>query len=156
MCTQFSSVQFSRSVVSSSLQPHGLQCARPSRPSPTPRVYSNSSPLSRWCHPTISSSVVPFFNVLTVIRSVPAIRQLHSFVGWATLGLGIQFLSSISCVLPCSGARKNQWERQTWMYNCKLGWRTSLYCGSQVNLARQNQASNKNKDHNHLYLASSV
>ena len=55
-----SSVQFSRSVVSDSLQPHELQHARPPCPSPTPGVYSNPRPLSRWCHPTISSSVVPF------------------------------------------------------------------------------------------------
>ena len=55
-----SSVQFSRSVVSDSLQPHGLQHARPPCLSPTPGVYSNSCPLSQWCHPTISSSVVPF------------------------------------------------------------------------------------------------
>ena len=55
-----SSVQFSRSVVSDSLQPYGLQHTRPPCPSSTPRVYSNSCPLSWWCHPTISSSVVPF------------------------------------------------------------------------------------------------
>ena len=55
-----SSVQFSCSVVSESLRPHGLQHARPLCPSPTPRVYSNSCPLSRWCHPAISSSVIPF------------------------------------------------------------------------------------------------
>ena len=54
------SVQFSLSVVSDSLRPHGLQHARLPCPSPTPRVYSNSCPLSRWCHPTISYSVVPF------------------------------------------------------------------------------------------------
>ena len=54
------SVQFSRSVVSDSLRPHGLQHARPPCPSPTPRVYSNSCPLSQWCHPTILSSVGPF------------------------------------------------------------------------------------------------
>ena len=53
-------VQFSRSVVSDSLQAHGLQHIRPPCPSPTSRVYSNSCPLSRWCHPTISSSVSPF------------------------------------------------------------------------------------------------
>ena len=53
------SVQFS-SVTSDSLQPHGLQHARPPYPSPTPGVYSNSCPLSWWCHPTISSSVIPF------------------------------------------------------------------------------------------------
>ena len=55
-------VQFSCSVVSDSLQPHELQRARPPCPSPTARVYSNPCPLSRWCHPTISSSVAPFFS----------------------------------------------------------------------------------------------
>ena len=54
-----SSVQFSHSVVSDSLLPHELQHARPPCPSPTPRVYPNSCPTSRWCHPAISSSVVP-------------------------------------------------------------------------------------------------
>ena len=54
------SVQFSRSVMSHSLWPHGLQHTRPPCPSPTPRVYSNSCPSSRWCHPTTASSVVPF------------------------------------------------------------------------------------------------
>ena len=49
---QSSSVQFSRSVMSDSSQPQGLQHARPPCPSPTPRVYPNSSPLSQWCHPT--------------------------------------------------------------------------------------------------------
>ena len=52
--------QFSCSVMSDSLQPHGLQHARPPCPSPTPRAYLNSFPLSQSCHPTISSSVVPF------------------------------------------------------------------------------------------------
>ena len=54
------SVQFSRSVMSNSLQPHELQHARPLCPSPTPRVHPNSCPSSRWCHPAISSSVIPF------------------------------------------------------------------------------------------------
>ena len=53
-------VQFSPSVMSDSLKPHGLQHTRPPCPSPTPGVYSNSHPLSQWCHPNISSSVVPF------------------------------------------------------------------------------------------------
>ena len=52
------SVEFSHSVMSDSLWPHGLQHTRPPCPSQTPRVYSNSCPLSRWCHPTISSIVV--------------------------------------------------------------------------------------------------
>ena len=55
-----SSVQFSRSVVSDSLQPHEPQHARTPCPLPTPGVHPNPCPLSRWCHPTISSSVVPF------------------------------------------------------------------------------------------------
>ena len=57
---EFSSVQFSRSVVSDSLRPHESQHARPPCPSPAPGVYSDSRPSSRWCHPAISSSVVPF------------------------------------------------------------------------------------------------
>ena len=57
---QFSSVQFSHSVVSDSLRPLRLQHPRPPCPSPTPGVYSNSCPWSQWCHPTISSSIVPF------------------------------------------------------------------------------------------------
>jgi len=60
----FSSVQFSCSVVSNSLWPHRLQHARLPCPSPTPVVYSNSCPLSWWCHPTISSSVIPFSSCL--------------------------------------------------------------------------------------------
>ena len=55
----FSSVQFSRSVMSDSLWPHELQHARPPCPSPTPGVYSNSCPLNQWCYPTIPSSYVP-------------------------------------------------------------------------------------------------
>ena len=65
----FSSVQFSRSVVSDSLWPHESKHARPPCPSPTARVYPNSCPSSRWCHPTISSSVVLFSSHL---QSFPA------------------------------------------------------------------------------------
>ena len=58
------SVKFSHSVVSDPLRPHGRQNARLPCPSPTPGVYSNSCPLSWWCHPTISSSVIPFSSCL--------------------------------------------------------------------------------------------
>ena len=61
--------QSSHSVVSDSLWPHGWQHARPPCPSPTPRVYSNSCPLSWWCHPTISSSVIPFSSRLQSFRA---------------------------------------------------------------------------------------
>ena len=67
---QFSSVQSSRSVVSDSLRPHGPQHARPPCPSPTARVYSNSCPLSRWCHPNII-----LCNSLLLLPSIfPSIR----------------------------------------------------------------------------------
>ena len=59
-CRMIASVQFSHSVVSDSLWPHELQHARPLCPSPAPGVHPNPCPLSQWCHPTISSSVVPF------------------------------------------------------------------------------------------------
>ena len=64
-----SSVQFSCSIMSNSLQPHELQHARHPCPSSTPGVYSNSYPLNQWCHPTISSSVIPFSSRL---QSFPA------------------------------------------------------------------------------------
>ena len=69
MTNPVSAVQFSHSVMSNSLRPHGLQHTRPPCPSPTPRMYSNSCPSSRWCHPTILSSVIPFSSCL---QSCPA------------------------------------------------------------------------------------
>ena len=65
----YSSVQLSHSVMSNSLRPHGLWHARPPCPSSIPRAYLNSCPLSQWCHPTISSSVIPFSSCL---QSFPA------------------------------------------------------------------------------------
>ena len=60
--------------MSDSLRPHGLQHARPPCPSPSPRVYSNSCPLGQWCHPTISSSVIPFSSCL---QSFPALGSFQ-------------------------------------------------------------------------------
>ena len=68
------SVQFSHSVVSDSLWPHELQHTRPPCPSPTPRVYLNSCPLNRWCHPAISSSVIPFSSCP---QSFPALESFQ-------------------------------------------------------------------------------
>ena len=90
---QFSSVHFSRSVVSNSLWPHGLQHARLPCPSPTPRVYPNSCPLSRWCHPTISSSVVPFSSCL---RSFPASGSFQMSRIFASGGQSIGVSASTS------------------------------------------------------------
>ena len=95
----FSSVQFSQFsclVVSKSLRPHELQHARPPYPSPTPGVYPNSCASSRWCHPAISSSVVPFFSCP---QSLPAsgsfpMSQLFTWGGQSII------VSALASVLP--------------------------------------------------------
>ena len=82
----FSSVQFSRSVVSDSLRSHESQHARPPCPSPSPGVHSNSRLSSRWCHPAISSSVVPFSSCpqsLPASESFP-VSQLFAWGGQST------------------------------------------------------------------------
>ena len=78
---------FSRSVVSDSLRPHGLQHARPPCPSPSPGACSNSCPSRRWCHPTISSSVVPFSSCL---QSFPASRSIPISQFFASGGQGLE------------------------------------------------------------------
>ena len=94
--SQFSSVQFSCSVMSDSLRPHGLQHARPPCPSPTPRVHPNSCPSSLWCHPTISSSVVPFSSHL---QSFPASGSFSVSQFFPSGGQSIRVSASAS-VLP--------------------------------------------------------
>ena len=89
------SVQFSHSVVSDSLRPHGLQHARPPSPSPIPTVYSNPCPLSRWCHPTVSSSVIPF----SCLQSFPASGSFQTSQFFTSGGQGIGVSASAS-VLP--------------------------------------------------------
>ena len=92
-CFQFSSVQFSRSVVSDSLRPHELQHARPPCPSLTSGVHPNPCPLSQWCHPTISSSVVPFSSCP---QSVPASGSFQMSQLFASGGQSIGVLASTS------------------------------------------------------------
>ena len=102
--------QFNRSVVSDSLWPHESQHVRPPCPSPSPAVHSDSSPLSRWCHPAISSSVVPFSSCppsLPASKSFP-MSQLFAWVGQST---GVSALASF---LP----KKSQgWSPSEW-----TGW----------------------------------
>ena len=100
------SVQFSHSVVSNSLRPHELQHARPPCPSPTPRVHSDSRPLSQWCHPAISSSVIPFSSC-PASESFP-VSQLFASGGQST---GVSALGSF---LP-----KNS---QDWSPSELTGW----------------------------------
>ena len=136
----FISVQFSCSVVSDFLWSHGLQHARPSCPSLTPRAYLNSCPLS-WCHPTISSSVIPFSSCLQsfpasgsfpmsqlyISWSASASVHLMKIQGWFPLGLTglisllskglaslLQYHSSRASVLQCSAFFTVQLTIHTW------------------------------------------
>ena len=93
--------------MSNSLQPHRLQHARPPCPSPTPRVYQNSCPLSQWCHPTMSSSVVPFSSHL---QSFPASGSFPMSQFFPSGGQSIGVSASAS-VLPTT--------TQDWS---SLGW----------------------------------
>ena len=90
-------LQFSCLVVSNSLQCHGLQHARLLCPSPIPRAYSNSCPLSQWCHPTISSSVIPFSSCL---QSFPASGsfQMSQFFASGGQSIGASASASASVV----------------------------------------------------------
>ena len=107
MGIQFSSVQFSRSVMSESLRPHESQHARSPCPSLTPGVHSNSCPLSQWCHPVISSSVVPFS---FCPQSLPASGSfpMSQLFTWGGQSIGV---SASASVLPM--------DTQDW---CPLGW----------------------------------
>ena len=108
MIIQFS--QFSHSVVSDSLRLHGLQQARPPCPSPGPRVYSNSCPLSQWCHPAISYSVIPFFSCL---QSFPAsgFFPMSQLFTWGCQSIGV---SASTSVLPMN---TQDWSPLEW-----TGW----------------------------------
>ena len=88
-----SSVQFSHSVVSDSLQPHESQHTRPPYPSPTPGVHSDSRPLSPWCHPLISSSVITFTSCL---QSLPASESfpVSQLITWGSQSTGASALAS--------------------------------------------------------------
>ena len=105
-----SSVQFSHSVMSDSLQTHESQHTRPPCPSPTPRVHSNSRPSSQWCHPAISSSVIPFSSCL---QSLPASESfpMSQLFAWGGQSTGVSALASF---LP----KKSQgWSPSEW-----TGW----------------------------------
>ena len=95
--TYSSCIPFNHSIVSDSLWPHGLQHNRPPCLSPTPRVYPNSCPLRRWCHPTISSSVVPFSSSL---QSFPASEFFFPMCQLFASGGQSTGVSALTSVLP--------------------------------------------------------
>ena len=89
----FASVQFSHSVVSDSLRPHESQHTRPPCPSPSPGVHSDSRPSSQWCHPAISSWVIPFSSCL---QSLPASQSfpMSQLFAWGDQSIGVSALAS--------------------------------------------------------------
>ena len=105
------SVQFSHSVMSDSLWPHELQHARPPCPSPTPGVHSNSCPSRRWCHPAISSSVIPFSSCP---QSLPASESfpMSPLFAWCGQSTGVSALAS---VLPMNTQDWSPLERTVWI-----------------------------------------
>ena len=105
-----SSFQFSGSVVSDSLWPHEPQHARPPCPSPTPGVYPNSCPLSQWCHPPISSSVIPFSSHLESFLASESFQMSQLF---SSGGQSIEVSASTS-VLPMN--------TQDWLPLEWIGW----------------------------------
>ena len=107
---QFSSVQFSHLVVSNSLRLHESQYARPPCPSPTLGVYPNSFPLSRWCHPAISSSVIHFSSCS---QSLPASGSfpMSQLFTWGGQSIGV---SASASVLPIN---TQGWSPSEW-----IGW----------------------------------
>ena len=106
------SVQFSCSVVSDSLWPHELPHARPPYPSATAGVYSNPCLLSRWCHPTISSSVIPFFSCL---QSFPASGSFQMSQLFTSGGQSIEVSASTS-VLPMNTKDWSPVNGWTWKF----------------------------------------
>ena len=108
---QLCSVQFSRWVVSDSLQPHEPQHARLRCPSPTPGAWSNSCPLRWWCHPTISSSVIPFSSCL---QSFPESGSFPMSQFFKSGGKSIGVSASAS-VLPMNTQDRFPWGWTDWI-----------------------------------------
>ena len=111
------SVQFSGSVVSHSLQPHESQHTRPPCPSPTPGVYSNSCPSSQWCHPAISSSVIPFSPCPKSLPASGSFPKSQLFT-WGNQTIGV---STSASVLPMN---IQDWSPLGW-----TGWISLQYKG---------------------------
>ena len=113
----FSSAKFSHSVVSDSLWPHESQHTRPPCPPPTPGVHSDSCPLSQWCHPTMSSSVIPFSSCLKSFPASESFQMSHFFTsGGQSIGV-----SALASFLP---KNTQDWSPLEW-----TGWICLQYKG---------------------------
>ena len=142
------SVQFSHSVVSDSLRPHELQQARPPCPSSTPGVYSNSCPLNRWCHPTISSSVVPFSSCP---QSLPASGSFPMSQFFTSGGQSIGVSASAS-VLPMNTQDWSPWGWTGWIsLQCKGLSRVFSNSTVQKHQFFSTQLSSQSNSHIHTW-----
>ena len=112
--------QVSRSVVSDSLQPHESQHTRPSCPSPTPGVHSGSCPSSQWCHPAISSSVVPFSSCP---QSLPASESfpMSQVLAWGGQSTGVSALASFLPKKSQGWSPQNRGYHTPWLYTQNYG-----------------------------------
>ena len=147
LCVYISSIQFSCSVVSDSLRPHELQHIRPPYPSPTPGVYSNTCPSSWWCHPAISSSIVPFSSCS---QSLPASGSfpMSQLLEWGGQSTGV---SASASVLPVD---TQDWSPLGW-----TGWISLQSKGlSRVfsNLIVQNIYESKSESVSHSVVSDSL
>ena len=131
--------QFSCSIVSDSFWPHGLQHARPPCPSPTPRVYSNSCSLSRWCHPTISSSVVPFSSCL---QSFPASGSFQMSQLFESGGQSIGASASASVLPRWTGWISLQSKGLSRVFSNTTVQKHQFF-GAQLYLSRTNEEGNR-------------
>ena len=145
----FSSVQFSRSVMSNSLRPHESQHARPPCPSPTPGVHSNSRPLSQWCLPAISSSVVPFSSCPQSLPGSESFPMSQLFT-WGGQSTGV---SASASVLPMN---TQDWSPLGW-----TGWTSLQSMGLSIVFSNTTvqkhqffsaQPSSQSKSHTHTWL----
>ena len=141
-----SSVQFSRSVMSDSLRPHESEHARPPCPSPTPGVHSDSHPSSQWCHPAISSSIVPFSSCP---QSLPASESFPTsqLFAWGVQSTGVSALAS---VLP----KKSQgWSPSEWTSWISLQFKglSRVFSNTTVQKHQFFSAQPSSQSNSHIY-----
>ena len=150
-------VQFSRSVVSDSLQFHESQHTRPPYPSQTHRVYSNTCPSSRWCHPAISSSVIPFSSCQVGNQETPGVTGQFGLGVWNEAGQGlIEFCQENALVIANTLFQQHKRRLYTWtspddQYRnpvhyilCSQRWRSSIQS------AKRRLETDCGSDHEHL------
>ena len=142
----FSSVQFSRSVVSDYLHPHELQHARPPCPSPTPGVHSDSCASSQWCHPAFSSSVIPFSSCHQSLPASESFPRSQLFT-WGSQSIGVSVLASL---LP----KKSQgWSPSEWTVWISLQSKglSRVFCNTTVQKHQFFSAQPSSQSNSHIH-----